>query len=106
MMKPVYTIVGGFMALQLSLLICCAIGFGADSWPAFVATGAIDIIDLGIDWYLWRHFGYNEILSIAESAYSNRPTRVPMVIAAAIESIVIISAPLIGMLLARFIAHS
>ena len=101
MMKPVYTIVGGFMALQASLLVCCAVGFGVDSWPAFVATGAIDIIDLGVDWYLWRHFGFdhNAASVVAASVASGRAPRTAIAIGAVIESFVVIFAPLIGMAL-------
>ena len=98
MMKPVHVAISGLMALQASLLVCCAVGFGAASWPAFVTTGVIDIIDLGIDWYLWCRFNHEARL-MAELIASSRAARVAIVIGAVVEGLVIISAPLIGMAL-------
>ena len=98
MMKPAHVAISGLMALQASLLICCAVGCGAASWPAFVTTGVIDIIDLGVDWYLWRRFNC-KAPSMAKSAASSRTARVAIFIGAVIESFVIIFAPLIGMAL-------
>lgn len=101
MMKPVHVVLGALIALQASLLICCAVGFGSASWPAFVAAGAIDIIDLCVDWYLWRHFGFDHnVASVAATLVaSSRAPRAAVVIGAIVEGLAIIFAPLIGMLL-------
>ena len=98
-------IIAALFGAQFTLLLACAVAFGVGATPAVLFTLAFDIIDLGIDWYIWRRFNY-KVLSMAESVASSRAARVAIVIGAVVEGLVIISAPLIGMLLARFIAHS